>query len=323
MTEFARTVFLGSGSFAVPVAAALIEHPSVDLMAVVTAPRRRGSRGRPTDPPVADWAAGRGLPMLRPSRLRDPDPISAIADLQPDLLVLADYGQIVPAVLLALPRHGALNLHPSLLPRHRGASPIPAAILAGDSETGVSLMLMDAGLDTGPVIAQARRPLSGSEIAPELEADLSRIAADLFRQTLAGWLDDRLTLVPQAVVGATVTHPLRREDGRLDTSQAAVQLERQVRAYQPWPGSFIDTADGRLSVWRAAAGAAEAKRGAGKLVDIDGGLGLTTVDGLLELLEVQLAGGRRMRSADLMRGRPGLIGSSVLPRAEAPPGSSA
>ncbi|MGI8929569.1 MAG: methionyl-tRNA formyltransferase [Candidatus Limnocylindrales bacterium] len=323
MTELARTVFLGSGSFAVPVAAALIEHPSVDLMAVVTAPRRRGSRGRPTDPPVADWAVESELTMLRPSRLRDPESVSAIADLKPDILVLADYGQIVPAVLLALPRHGALNLHPSLLPRHRGASPIPAAILAGDSETGVSLMLMDAGLDTGPVIAQARRALSGSEIAPELEADLSRMAADLLRRTLAGWLDDRLTLVPQAVVGATVTRPLRREDGRLDTSQAAVQLERQVRAYQPWPGSFIDTADGRLSVWRAAAGAAEAKRGAGKLVDVDGGLGLTTVDGLLELLEVQLAGGRRMRSADLMRGRPGLIGSSVLPRAEPAPGSSA
>lgn len=324
MTERARTIFLGSGPFAVPIVSALAEHPLVDLIAVITAPTRRGSRGRPTDPPVADWATERGLPMLRPTRLRDSDSIAAIAALKPDLLVLADYGQIVPAALLALPRHGALNLHPSLLPRHRGASPIPATILAGDSESGVSLMRMDEGLDTGPLIAQAKRPLAGDEIAPLLEAELAHAAAGLLERTLADWLNGKLTASAQPAQGATTTRPLRREDGRLDPASSAARLERQVRAYQPWPGSFIDTADGRIVVWRAAPGEAQGDATRGTLVQLDAdGLGLATADGVLELVEVQPAGGRRMSGSDLLRGRPELVGSIVITPAEAPSSSSA
>ena len=324
MTERARTIFLGSGSFAVPIVSGLVEHRSVDLVAAVTAPTRRGSRGRPTDPPVADWATERALPMLRPARLRDHESLSAIAALEPELLVLADYGQLVPTSLLELPPHGALNLHPSLLPRHRGAAPIPAAILEGDRETGVSLMRMDVGLDTGPIVARAHRPLSGAETAPELEGELARLAASLLAATIDDWLEGRAKAAPQAAEGATLTRPLRREDGRLDPSLPAARLERQVRAYQPWPGSFIETPGGRVVVWRSTVADSSPTSRPGNLLQLaSGALGLATIDGALELSDVQPAGGRRMSGIELLRGRPGLIGSNVLSGTEAGQSSSA
>jgi methionyl-tRNA formyltransferase len=300
VTDRARTVFLGSGDFAVAPAQATLEHPAVDLVAVVTAPPRpagRAGKERPT--PIARWAVEHGLPTLTPARLRSPESVAALAELQPELLVLADYGQIVPAALLDLPAHGALNLHPSLLPRWRGASPIPAAILAGDERTGVSLMLMDAGLDTGPLVAQRDIELAGDEIAPALEKRLSAAAADLLSATLGDWLAGALFPRAQSEDGVTLTHPLRRQDGRLDPDRPAAQLERQVRAYQPWPGSFLEVDGGRLVVWKARA------------VDTapEQGLGLQTSDGVLELVEVQPAGGRRMSAADYARGRPNRIGS--------------
>jgi methionyl-tRNA formyltransferase len=306
VTDLPRALFLGSGAFAVPVAEALRSQPDVDLVAVVTAPTRPGSRGRPTDPPVADWAREHDLPMLRPARLRTEDSIAAVAQLTPDLLVLADYGQIVPAALLGLPRFGALNLHPSLLPRHRGASPIPAAILADDAETGVSLMLMDAGLDSGPLIKQRRYALTGTETAPELEHALALVAAELLAVSLPAWLNGELLPLPQEEEGMTLTRPLRRSDGRLDPHRDAIDLERQVRAYQPWPGTFFETPDGRVVVWRARASDGDGRPGT--IVD---GPAIATADGLLELLEVQPAGGRRMSGEELIRGRPQLIGSVI------------
>ncbi len=148
-------------------------------------------------------------------------------------------------------RHGALNLHPSLLPRHRGATPVSAAILAGDPETGVTLMRMDAGLDTGPVVAQVRRSLDGQETTPTLEADLARTGATLLADQLGPWLRGELLAQPQPADGVTLTRPLRREDGRLDPQGDAAALERQIRAYQPWPGSFVDTPQARLVIWSA------------------------------------------------------------------------
>ena len=311
MTTPARTIFLGSGGFAVPIVEALQAHPSVDLVALLTAPVRQGSRGRPTDTPVGEWAGQHGLWTLRPTRLRDPAALAEVVSLRPDLLVLADYGQIVPQVLLDLPRRGALNLHPSLLPRHRGASPLAAAILAGDRATGVSLMRMDAGLDSGPLIAQRHVPLTGRETAPELESDLAGVAAELLAASLGPWLDGALVPRAQPDEGVTLTKPLRREDGRLDPAKTAAELERQVRAYQPWPGSYIDTPNGRIIVWRAAVGAG-ANAPAGTLIALEGGRpALATTLGLLELVEVQPAGGRRMTGAELLRGRPTLVGALV------------
>jgi methionyl-tRNA formyltransferase len=244
--------------------------------------------------------------MLRPERLRTQESIGAVAELLPDLLVLADYGQIVPSALIDLPRFGALNLHPSLLPRYRGASPIPAAILADDHETGVSLMLMDAGLDSGPLIAHRRYALKGTETAPELEHALAQVAAELLAVSLPSWLSSELLPLPQADEGVTLTKPLRRSDGRVDPARTADEMERQVRAYQPWPGTFFETPDGRVVIWQARARGGDSTPGT-----IVEGPAIATADGLLELVEVQPAGGRRMSGQELVRGRPGLVGSVI------------
>jgi methionyl-tRNA formyltransferase len=305
-------VFLGSGPFAVPVLDRLAAHPAVRLAGVVTAPPRpAGRRAIPRPTPVAERAAGLAVPTLTPASLRDESVVAALVALEPGLLVLADYGRIVPQAILDLPSHGALNLHPSLLPRHRGASPIPAAILAGDAETGVTLMRMDAGLDTGPVVVRRRVPLRGDELAPELEALLAHVAADLLSDSLDDWLDGRLTTTPQPEETATLTRPLRREDARLDPARPAAQLERQVRALQPWPGSFVEIEGQRLAVRSARVvttpDGADADRGGPTLVPVGDGVALVTAEGLLELLEVQPPGRGRMSAAAWRRGRPTML----------------
>lgn len=298
-----RTVFLGSGGFGVPALRTLAEHPAVQLVGIVTAPPRpAGRRGTLTTTPVHAAAIASGLdPVLTPERLRAPEAIEAVLELDPQLLVLADYGRLVPPDLLG-PPHGALNLHPSLLPRHRGAAPIPATILAGDAWTGVTLMRMDAGLDTGPIIAQRRWALDGDETTPGLEALLAGEAAGLLADSLGPWLAGALPAVPQPDAGATLTRPLRRDDGRLDPARPAVDLERQVRALLPWPGTYLETDQGRLIVRRA-----HARSGPGAGTDEVGRLddaGLRTGDGVLALDVVQPAGGRAMSWADYRRGRP-------------------
>ena len=268
---------------------------------------------------MADWARAKQVPIFRPPRLRDPSAVDAVRRSAPDLLVLADYGQIVPEALLSLPRFGALNLHPSLLPRHRGATPIPGTILAGDVETGVSLIQMDAGLDTGPLLAQVRLPLTRAETAVELQPRLAVLAGDLLLETLGPWMAGEVTPVPQSNEGATLTKPLRREDGRLDPTLGIDFLDRQRRAYDPWPGTFVDTPLGRLIIWDARALEAGASRMPGMLLRLPANrLGLATRDGLLELVEVQPAGGRRMTGAELLRGRPALAGTVItgVPQAD-------
>ena len=328
MTERRRAVFLGSGAFAVPVLDALAAAPACALVAVVSAPPRPSGRASvPTRTPVHARADELGVLTLTPERLRDPETLRALERLAPDALVLADYGQLVPPEILALPGRGALNLHPSLLPRHRGASPIPAAILSGDAETGVSLMLMDAGLDTGPVMARVRLALDGTETTPTLETRLAALAAELLTASLEPWLDDHLPAVPQPDGGVTTTRPLHREDGRANPALGVIRLERMVRAYQPWPGTFFEVEAGRIVIWAAAVGSMMTESGArpgmvgqgpdhvalsGRLVAEGDGLALEVADGRLCLLEVQAAGGRRMSSAELRRGRPGLVGSRLV-----------
>ncbi len=298
--ERARTVFLGSGAFAVPSLDRLAQHDAIDLVGIITAPPRPAGRGlRLERSPVHDAAPG---PVLTPARLRDPDAVAAILELDPTLMVLADYGQIVPAALLE-PPFGALNLHPSLLPRHRGASPIPAAIVAGDRETGVTLMRMDPGLDTGPIVAVERVPLSGSETSPELERRLAGVAADLLDRSLEPWLRGDLPPTAQPASGATLTRPLRREDGRLDPALPATELERRVRAYLPWPGTFLEADGERLVVGAASVAASGSGDEPGRLVRHGDLPALTTADGRLVLERVTPPGRRPMTGADWLRGR--------------------
>ncbi len=306
----ARTIFLGSGAFGVPAFRALADHPSVELVGVVTAPPRPvGRRQIPTPTPLAA-AIDLPVPILVPPRLRSPEAMAEILALEPELAVLADYGQLVPAPILELP-HGALNLHPSLLPRHRGATPIPATILAGDATTGVTLMRMDAGLDTGPIVAQERRRLDGDETAPELEADLAERAAGLLTRSLDPYLAGELIPHPQPDEGATLTRPLRRDDGRMDPTRPAVDLERQVRAYQPWPGSYLVTPAGRLAVLAAAVEALDPGGEPGVLLGDKHALVLVTGRGRLRLERVQPEGRSPMDAAAFLSGRPGYLGQRL------------
>jgi methionyl-tRNA formyltransferase len=299
-----RTVFLGSGAFAVPALQRLAAHPLVRVVAVVTAPPREAGRSQSWTPtPVAAAAAGLDIhPVLTPPRLRHPEAVAAILALRPDLAVLADYGQIVPPPLLDL-RHGALNLHPSALPRFRGAAPVPAVILAGDPETAVTLMRMDPGLDTGPIVAQEPVPLDGSEHAPDLERRLALVGADLLDRSLAGWLDGSLPAVPQPAESVVLTRPLRREDGRLDPTRPAAELERAVRAYEPWPGTFLELGGERLVVGEASLAPSEAGDTPGAIVRHGREPALATADGRLVLRRVTPQGRKPMAGGDWLRGR--------------------
>jgi methionyl-tRNA formyltransferase len=311
--ERARAIFFGSGAFAVPVLEAAAAAPELELVAVVTAPPRPVGRARTlTETAVATAAAGLSAPVLAPERLRDAGFQAALQELGAAVGVLADYGKLVPAAVLDLPPHGILNLHPSLLPRHRGAAPVPATILAGDDMTGVTLMLMDPGLDTGPIVAVERTPVGEGEDAPALEARLARLAAVLLADRIGPYLAGRLRPEPQPEEGVTLTRPLTREDGRLDPAAPARQLERQVRAYRPWPGTFVELADGeRLAILGADVAVGAATDHPGTLVADGDGVALATVRDRLRLLHVRPAGGRAMDGAAYRRVRPGVVGGRV------------
>jgi methionyl-tRNA formyltransferase len=309
-----RTIFFGSGGFAVPILDALVSTPGIRVTAVVSAPDRPAGRNAvSTATPVTVRARELGLVVAQPTRVRRPEAIDELRELAPELIVLADYGQLIPKVLIDLPPRGFLNLHPSALPRHRGAAPIPATILAGDTESAVTLMVVTEEMDAGPIVAVEPLEVRPDDTAATLEERAALVAARLLRRALPEWLDGGLTARPQAADGVTMTRPLRREDGRWRPGDAGdVQaLERRVRAYQPWPGSFLETPVGRLVVWRAATAPAEPADVPDRIMAHGDGIALSGLYGRLVLDEVQLAGRRRISGAELRRGHPGLIGASV------------
>ncbi len=304
-----RAVFFGSGSFAVPILDSLVAMAGIDTVAVVSAPDRPAGRKAVLTPtPVTARARELGLALMQPPRVRTADSVAALQAVAPDLAILADYGQLIPRVLLDLPRRGFLNLHPSALPRHRGAAPIPATILAGDTESAVTLMVVSEEMDAGPIVATEALEVEADDTSETLEGRAAQRAAALLTRALPQWLAGRLVATPQAVDGVTVTRPLRRDDGLLDPAASAVALQRQVRAYQPWPGTAIQTQEGRLIVCRARVAPSEPGDVPGRLVAFGrNGLALATGDGRLVLEEVQPAGGRRMTGGELLRGRPALV----------------
>jgi methionyl-tRNA formyltransferase len=304
-----RTVFFGSGSFAVPILDALATLSGVRVEAVVSAPDRPvGRKAVITPTPVTARARELGLPVLQPVRVRRPEAVDSIAAFLPQLIVLADYGQLIPPVLLSSPVRGFLNLHPSALPRWRGAAPIPATILAGDTGTAVTLIVVTEEMDAGPIVAVEPLDVHPDDTAVALEERAAEAAARLLRRALPEWLAGRLQPRPQPDEGVTLTRPLRREDGLLDATRTAVQLERQVRAYQPWPGAYLEIELGRLIVWRARVVASEPGDDPGRLVSTGrDGVGLATAEGRLLLDEVQLAGKTRVSAAEFRRGYPKLV----------------
>jgi len=249
VSRIGRIAFLGTGAFGVPLLGRLV--PLVDELLVISQPDRPAGRGLRTRPsPVAAWARSHDVSLATPRRLRSDDGRAILADFAPDGLLLAAYGQLVPSDLLELAPRQPLNVHPSLLPRHRGAAPVASTILAGDAVAGVSLMVMTAELDAGPLIAQWPMRLDGRETAPELEEKLADLAAEQVPGVLTGW-DAGLPAQPQDDAAATLIRPFTRQDGWIEWQRSATELDRRVRALQPWPGAWT-TLDGRRLHIRAA-----------------------------------------------------------------------
>ncbi|MHB0856900.1 MAG: methionyl-tRNA formyltransferase [Anaerolineae bacterium] len=307
----ARVVFLGTPEFGAPVLEALLTHHEV--VAVVTQPDRVGGRGRAQllPPPVKVLATAHQVPVLQPERLRrDREAVSQLRDLSADVFVLAAYGQIIRREVLAIPPFGCIGVHASLLPKYRGAAPIAAAILHGERETGISLMLTDEGMDTGPVLAQRAIPIAPDDTTETLSRRLAQLGADLVIETLPAWLAGQVTPVAQDDAQATNAPLLARSDGLIDWSQSAEAIDRAIRAYTPWPGAFT-TLDGQMLRVHNARPLPEASMEdvPGRVLQMDDGIAVVTGQGLLLLLSVQLAGKRAMSGQDLARGRRDLVGS--------------
>ena len=310
-----RIVFMGSPRFSVPSLEQLLINRH-DVVAVYTQPDRPAGRGRALiPPPVKGVALSWGVPVIQPETFRSSAAIETLEKLKPDVIVVCAYGHILPQAVLDMPPYQCVNVHFSLLPRHRGASPVAAAILAGDEFTGVSIMLVRKELDTGPVLSVAAIPVSPRDNTGTLTEKLSKVGANLLQEALTGWLRGESTPRPQSGAGATYFPQVKKEDGEIDWRLPALAIWRQVRAYYPWPGCYTTWRGKQLKITEAVVLTGEGAAEAGKVVALPGReevLGITTGDGILGVLKVQLEGKRAMTAADFLRGQRGFIGS-VLP----------
>ncbi len=294
-----RILFAGTPAFARASLEALVAS-GLRPAAVYTQPDRPAGRGRAlTMSPVKEFALAEGLDVRQPRTLKDPDAQTAMRELAPDLLIVAAYGLILPQAVLDIPRLGCLNVHASILPRWRGAAPIQAAMLAGDAETGISLMEMEAGLDTGPVYATATIPIGGRETAGELHDRLAALGAELLVDRLGDILGGRLEAVPQDGSLATYAGKISRDDARLDWEQPAAELERQIRAYNPVPGAWFDAFGERIKCWQASVADDGPDAPAGSVLAADrDGVSVACGSGALRLESVQRPGKGRITGAE-------------------------
>ncbi len=309
---------MGTPDFAVPSLTALIEHYPV--VGVVTQPDGTSKRGRALVPtPVKAAAEAAGVPVIQPRRLREPEAMAQLTAWAPDVIVVAAFGQILRPAVLDLPAHGCVNVHASLLPRHRGAAPIAAAILAGDAVTGVTIMRMDVGLDTGPMLHRsAPVAITAAHTTETLTAVLAQVGAQVLIQTLPDYLAGRLTPEAQDETIATYAAQLKKEDGRLDFTRPADELARRVRAMTPWPGAYAlwPEAGGEDRVLKITQAEAidEPSAEPGVVAATAAGLVVGCAGGALRLIEVQPPGKRPMPAADFARGARGFVGEKLAKR---------
>jgi len=294
-----KIVFMGSPEFALPSLRALAN--AYDVVGVVTQPDRASGRGREIKmPPVKTLALELGIPIMQPEKLRAPEAMEQLRAWAPDLIVVAAYGQILKPDVLDLPRFGCLNVHASLLPRWRGAAPINAAILHGDEETGVTIMKMDAGLDTGAMLAKKSIRFTRDDTAGSVTDALSHLGADLLIETLPRWIAGEIQPQPQDDSLATHAPMMKKEEGRLDFTRDVHELERLVRAFNPWPGALMDFDDALLKIHRAHVEAVDASVGQRLVWQDQPAVGAR--GGLLILDEVQPAGRKSMSGKSFLSG---------------------
>ena len=299
MTDTARIIFAGSPEFAVPPLQSLIDSPH-EVVAVLTQPDRPAGRGRKLTPsPVklrANWA---GLDVLHPTSLDDPDLQAQLAALKPDLMVVVAYGMLLPKPMLELPRLGCINLHASLLPRWRGAAPIQAAILAGDEQTGITLMQMDEGLDTGPIYSKSLVEIEPDDTGGELQDRLARRAEKMLDVYLEDLLNGILQRASQSHDSATYAGKIKKADGLIDWSDPAIKISRQIRAYNPWPVAHTHYKGELLRCLEGSPIEAEQTGEPGSVIELAGdALHIQTGEGVLALSLLQRAGGKAISAND-------------------------
>jgi methionyl-tRNA formyltransferase len=294
-----RTVFMGSPDFAVPALRALAG--AYPVVGVVTQPDRPSGRGMTLSPPPVKVAAQElGIEVFQPEKLRTPEALAQLQAWNPDLIVVAAFGQILRPNVLDLPKFGCINIHASLLPRWRGAAPIQASILAGDNQTGITIMKMDPGLDTGPMLSQKAIEILPTDTGGSLFEKLSALGGDLLLETLPRYLGGQLQPQPQPEDGVTYAGMIKKEDGLLDFTHPALELERRIRAFSPWPGTFMMWKDVPLKIHKA-----HVKTGnwqPGKLGIADGLPAVGTAEGLLVFDELQPAGKKSMPGKAFLAG---------------------
>jgi methionyl-tRNA formyltransferase len=285
------------------------------VVAVVTQPDRPSGRGNQlTSPPVKVVAEQAGLQVLQPETLKNEAVVTELAALKPEVIVVAAFGQILRQNVLQLPQYGCINIHASLLPRWRGAAPVQAAIRAGDAETGVTLMLMDEGLDTGPMLASRSIPLTPQHTGGTLTVELAELGAALLIETLPAWLAGEIQAQPQANALMTLAPRLKKEQGEIEWTRSAVEIERQVRAYDPWPGTFTQGPRGQLKILavEVAVGVNKPDEAVpGTVFKQQAHVYATTGAGVIRLRKVQPAGKKEMTAAALLNGQPELLGARL------------
>ena len=308
-----RVVFLGTPDFATIPLEALARDERYKLVGVVTQPDRPSGRGRaPEPPPVKQVALRLGVPVLQPETLREADAVAQLAALRPDVGVVAAYGEILRKAVLAIPPLSYLNIHPSLLPRHRGPTPVPGAILAGDAETGVTIIQLDAKMDAGPILAQRRVPLPPDARAKAFTEQLFELGAQLLVEILAPYAAGRVEPIAQDDSQATYTALLKKTDGAIDWGVPAERIERLTRAYDPWPGAWTSWRGQPLKIIAAHVHAELSSHAPpGALLDRKDGVWVATGAGVLELLLVQPAGKRALAAAEWRRGLHDIAGARL------------
>ena len=303
---------MGTPEFAVAPLRSLVLN-NYDLAAVYTKKDKLAGRGQGLSvSPVKREALGLGLKVVQPGSLKKPEAVSELAMFSPDVIVVAAFGQILPPEVLRLPRFGCINIHPSLLPRHRGAAPVVSTILEGDRWGGVSLMLMDEGLDTGPVITRAQVLVRDEDTTATLSEKLSAMSSQLLIDVLPRWAAGDASILKQDRALATYFKPLTKDAGQIDWALPASDIWRQVRAFQPWPGSFTRFAGKILKILEGCPAACAAAGPIGTVVTVGKGLGVVTGSGIFELGRIQLEGKQPMPASEFARGRRDFAGA-VLP----------
>jgi methionyl-tRNA formyltransferase len=296
-----RIIFIGTGEIGVPTLRAL-QKSEHELVGVVTQPDKPvGREQKITPPPIKAALAGAKMSILQPARIKDPESIEQIRMIAPDVIVVVAYGQILPRAVLEIPKIACLNLHASLLPRWRGAAPIQAAIAAGDPETGITVMYMDEGLDTGDILLQRKIDISPTDTGCSLHDRLAEIAPDALLEALQLLSSENAPRIPQDKIATTYAPKLNREGGRINWNEPTEAIERKIRAYNPWPGAFMEFDNRKLKIF--AASIVDLRGKPGEILRKDKDLVIGGADRALSLTEVQLEGKRRMSAAEFLRGQ--------------------